>query len=295
MRLGPSSLALVLAAGLAGCGTTLSLRELDRLNRSTDALTIVLDPAFSLYSPFSAVATLDYRGLASSEVALVTGLFALEPTEPIPIFLQAVEGIRPRVSMDGGVFRVDSVAEHPLHGVEGVSGRDLVVVYVEPPFTTMSDDGRRLEGSWSADEYRGTLRHELVHYCAGLAGLDGDLWFNEGLAHAVQLGASETAGGVLVRTHQPTRVAAARLPDERRSLARVLSARENVPAIQAGKEHPDPDVRLIATSFFYFLLERRPEPGFRESVRAIRALSRAELLALEPAWQAWLEDAIAGG
>jgi len=274
----------------AGCGTTIPLREVDRLNRSIGSRTIVLEPGYSLYSPFSMVATLDYRNVLDHEFAMVLGLFELELRDPVPVLLQPIEGLRPRILIERDVFHVDAVSEHPLHGIEGVTGRDLVVVYVEPPFEATAADGRKIEGNWSPEEYRGTLRHELVHYCATLAGVDGDLWFNEGLAHAVELGAAHRGERADVQTHAGTRLAAGSVPAADRRLARVLAAREDVPRIQEGLETVDPHARLLATSFVYFALEQS-QGSFLERVQRLHRLSYEELLALEPAWQAWLGSA----
>jgi hypothetical protein len=271
----------------AGCGTTSSLRDVDRLSRSTGSRTIVLEPGYSLYSPYSMVSTLGYRNVLDHEVALILGLFELELQSPVPVFLKPVEGMRPRISIENDVFHVEAVSKHPLHGVEGVTGRGVIVVYVEPPFESTAPDGRKLEGTWSPDEYRGTLRHELVHYCASLAGLEGDLWFDEGLAHAVELGATHRGERPEVQTHAGTRRAAGRVPAADRRLARVLAAGEDVLRIREGLEAVDPHARLLASAFVYFALEQG-EGSFLERVQRLHRLSHEELLALEPAWQAWL-------
>lgn len=271
----------------AACAATVEIEELDSLIRSSEARTILLEPGFSLYSPFAHVPTRDYLALVEEERGLVARLFGPGSLDGVVVWLVPVEGLQPGVTIEDDAIRFGPRSA-PAPRVLGISGGRTVVVRVEPPSTLEISDGRRIEGNWAAETYREVLRHELAHVAAHAAGIDGETWLDEGLAHAVELARVE--GGELVVDARAAPIAgAADVPRGQRALAPVLDYAEDLATIERGGELAHPHGRQLATSFFVHLLARRGEGSFAEKARAIAQMSRAELLAEEGEWQEALD------
>jgi hypothetical protein len=284
--------ALALGLGTGACRSAIGLRDVDRMNRSVKARTVMLEPHLSLYSPYRVIPTRDFLELVVEEEARVAAWFELERIEDLVVWLEPTPGLRPEIVIDGNSARVEPARTPPPH-VLGYAGGPVVIIRVQPPSFHVRADGQTIEGSWAPSGYRETVRHELAHAATSAAGIRGDPWLLEGLAHLLEF-AKVDGNELRIDWRSPKLLSVAGLPRERRDLRRVLDYREDARRLLAGEHVGESDTRLVAASFVAFLLERDPGESSRDRLLAIMGLSRAELLALEPEWQASLAAATSG-
>ncbi len=280
-----------LAVGLLAlaCQTTISLADLDRLQRSVSASTTIAKDSYTLWSPFEVITTRDWIAMIEEELPAMSSALGTELGEALLVLLTPVEGLGPGVSVEGKVLRTEAPAAHPLHGVEGHALDRQIVLFVDAPVKIPIGDGEFLFGSIQADSYRETLRHELGHVFAGKAGIRGADWLSEGTAQ--YLASLRLVEGRLVDEGAPVEmvVEARGLPRERRTIEHLLAWEESGERILAGEEQVDRAARTLCGLFVRYLLDRQDEPELCDRLRAVAALPRASLRALEDPWQAWLD------
>lgn len=270
-----------------GCTSPMQLEDLDRLERSLEARTVALERDYTLWSPFAVALTQAWIRMVDQELDAVCDLFGTRPTRRLLIGLVPVEGLGFQFSAQDGTVQVERQTQHPLHGVAGMSGAGRIVLYVTPDQEVDAGSGPVIAHR-GADDYRGTLRHELAHILSVECGLTGPPWFYEGLADLVQSYRLEE--GRLV-DHGPSaeeRRAALATPGDQWGIARLLDWREDGARIAAGEEQVDTASRALCGWFVRFLFERDPKPSLHESARATSRRTRAELVALDGEWKRWL-------
>jgi hypothetical protein len=275
------------AALCAGCVSRLDLTDLDRLERSLEARTVALEEHYTLWSPFATAQTQAWIRMIDEELAAACELFGTRPAERLMIGLVPVEGLGFQFSAEDGKVTVAWQREHPLHGVAGMSGGGRILVYVTPDQEVDAGEGPVIAHR-GADDYRGTLRHELAHVLSVASGLTGPPWFYEGLADLVQSHQLEEGRLVDRGPSFEDRLMAIATPADAWGLKRLLDWREDGAQIAAGKEAVDKVSRALCGWFVRFLFERDPRGTLHQSARAAASLSRSELLALEPQWRNWL-------
>ena len=287
------TLAALAAALSAGCAGTLELTDLDRLERSLEARTVALEQGYTLWSPFAAAQTQDWVGMVDEELTAGCALFGVQPGERLMLVLVPIERLGPQMSVEGGAVHVEAPPQHPLHGVAGQAGPGTVVIYVTPDRKLEGDSGPLLAHR-AASDYRRTLRHELAHVLARAAGLEGARWFREGVAHLVETYQLEQGRLVDRGPDDVVLLVAHTFPSEQWGLARLLDWSEDGARVAAGEEAVDEVSRTLCGLFVRFLAERQPPGTLDQRLRAVQAMSRSELLALDPLWHTWLAERIAG-
>src|SRR5688572_11029444 len=114
-RVARLALAGSLPALLGACTRHYTLREFDAIARTAPARTIVLEPRFSLYSPYDVIATREYVPLIAAQQAEVFALFGVTEETPLPILLQPNEGLGMDVTIEGDQLRLNGISMEP-HG-----------------------------------------------------------------------------------------------------------------------------------------------------------------------------------
>jgi hypothetical protein len=273
-------------AALAGCLVSYDLPEFDELARTSHYRTILLEEDYSLYSPFDGIATRDYAQLVVRHRAELLELFGIESAPPTLVELRPTEGIGVDVEAEGNGLRILAASTEPHDGVLGWAPGNHVVIAVDAPQKVRLADGREIEGAWNASTFESTIRHELAHAAVFLSGVEDGGWLHEGMAHAVQWLPVED--GRFRLEPRPEQLAwASASPREARSLERLVAWRQSLPPTDG-----DVEVRLLAFSLVAFWFEREGSPRVRDGFPRLAALGRAEIVALEPEWSAWL-DALA--
>jgi len=238
---------------------------------------VIVTPAYSLYSPYGATRTAKYDEMAARERRLVFALFGLEDGTPVRIWMQPIDG--PTEAESGEPLPVLLVPKDRLLGRANTDG--VILLAVAPIQRVRMGDGA-LEVVIEDHSIEGRFRHELAHVAVDRLDLGPTpSWLREGAAETVE--AFEPGEDSLERRPAEGLIrAAAALPRDQRSLARLVDWRQELPLT-------DDDVRerILGTALFEFLLD--DDEPFVDSVRRIAALSRSDLLAEEDAWQIWLD------
>jgi hypothetical protein len=275
----------------ASCVSRLDLADLDRTERSLEARTVALERDYTLWSPFTLAQTREWVALVDEELAASRALLCPSSSQRPLLVLVPVEGLAPQFEDAGDSLRLTPPTGHPLHGVEGRSIDDQILVYVTPD-RVLQEDSRPVVSHRAAGNYRSTLRHELAHVHAFAAGLDGADWFSEGLADLVA--SYELVQGILVDRGPRVRdvLAVRSVPSESWSAARLLDWREEFERVVSGAEPVDKVSRSLCGLFMRFLVERAPGVTLVERLRLVEVLTRAELQSLDSQWRAWLSKEI---
>ncbi len=275
-------LAPALSTLLAACAASWTLEEFDALARTSGARTIVLEEDLSLYSPYDPLRTREYVELFRAQRAEVFALLGVEGAAPTLVQLEPSQGLGASVTVEGNDIHVHELSTEPHGGLLGYAPGNRVVLAVDPPQTIELADGRTISSGMAASMFASTIRHELAHVAVFLRGIGEGGWLHEGVAHAVEL--AQVADGRLLLEPPPEQLSwAARIPREQRSLATLADWRQTLPPTD-----DDRRARLLAFSLTLFLLERDGAP-LAEALPRLATLGRRELVALEPAWSAWLE------
>ncbi len=287
-----SSTLIFVVVALASCGAT-SLRDFDGTARTAKARTILYESEFSLYSPFDVVETRDWLTLVDTELPAVALLLEVDLAEqreregPVIVYLEPIQGIRPKITQAGDTITVNLRGPHPLHGIEGMAVDQVARVFVEPTVVSMASEGQPFRSVWNATGYRTTLRHELAHVLASSAGIVGDAWLNEGLATLVEY--AQVEGAVLGIDPAMLRVGR-QCARSANSLSELLLETEDIEGIFAGRVAARGEWRPQLLAFFTFLLERETARGgtLRSTIDGAQRAGRTKWLRLEPEWRAWL-------
>jgi hypothetical protein len=288
-----SALVGLLVTVAPACTSTLSAAELSRMLREQDVRTIALEATCTVVSPYSAQRTVPFVKLVEENLAAVSALFDVVLPGPVMVFLEAEEMEETEVEVDshGREVHISGLRPPHRHGVLGAfGGNELSILVIVPrDREVVLDDGRTMTGVFLFD-HEGTVRHEVAHLCARLAGLEGPTWFDEGLALEVESWRHEH-GRRVPRAGDPIAIARD-LP--RRSVATLLDWEEDGADLLAGRADVFLEGRPLAHALMRFLLERVEGGDLVERLRAVLVLSRAELLRLEPAWHRWLDGGSGG-
>lgn len=159
----------------------------------------------------------------------------------------------------------------------------MAVVYVAADSVRTLPDGRTLTGIFTFPEDLETLRHELTHVVAKRAGLDGSQWLDEGLAHLFEHG--RVQDGELVTDRAVSSLALARDEYSGTTLNLLLPWEETEAEVMQG--HVFHAGRPLAHALAVYVIESTAGT-LPERIRHLAALDDAEVLALEPAFRAWL-------
>ena len=275
-----------MCSALAGCLVSYELPEFDKLARTSNYRTILLEADYSMYSPFGGNATRDYALLVERHRAELLELFGVEAAAPTLVELRPTDGIGVDFEAEGNGIRVLAASREPHDGVLGWAPGNHVVIAVDAPQKVRLADGREIEGAWNASTFESTIRHELAHVAVFLSGVEEGGWLHEGMAHAVQWLPLED--GRFRLEPQPEQLAwASASPREARSLEWLVAWRQSYPPTES-----DVAARLLAFSLVAFWFEREGSPSVRDGFPRLAALGRKQIMALEPEWSAWL-DALA--
>ena len=299
----PPALGLAL---LAACTTTLGLEDLDRLERSAGAHTLVVEQQYTLRSPLDLEGTRPWNELVRRELADASKTLGWSLLAPVQVLLVEIEERRLLVEATSEGVRID-LPPDPLHGVQGMAGERLIVLPVTPPSSYVEPDGSFVPVVRPVSDYARALRHEVAHVLAQDAGVVGSSWLVEGVAHYVESLEPAPAGGLV--DVGPPRAAvkrAASLSAADRELTRLLDWSEDSGAVARGEEAVDVPARVLCGLFVRFLLEREaaaaagaaPTEDLGAHLEALSGRSRAGLSTLTELWQAWLDlqiDRLEGG
>ena len=168
---------------LCSCTRVVPRAELDDLNRSLDVRTVLFEPEFSLYSPYTLEKTEDFRNIVVEELGALSDLFAREIPEPILIQLVAVDDLTPQIhDLEGEELSV----RMPGRSVIGYASLREVVVYVSKDRTVNIGGAHEISLAVDPKQYRKIIRHELAHAFIHRHQLPSNSWIQEGIAEAIE-------------------------------------------------------------------------------------------------------------
>lgn len=284
-------------AGLlaAGCTAQVSLADVDRMQREIGVRTVLRQEGFTLWSPHDWVASKAWLELLEVEIPALQRALGLDAAEAphVQVYLTEVEGRGIEVGVAGNSVTFQHTRHpDPLHGVAGWAAAGQVVIPIAPAQVSILEDGRELTSTMTAEHYRAVLRHELAHVHLADRALPEATWFSEGAADLVE--GLVLSDGALVDRGAPR--AALRMAMELDALARPLAAlldwREDGRRILQGKETVDAESRALCGLYLRWRMELagdgQPVAGLLPRLEAVACLSRAEHLAHEAGWHAWL-------
>ena len=268
--------------GLGGC-MSVSLDELDVLNRSLDLQTILIRERFTLYSPFDEEFTTTWIGPIEEELEAVSHLLEAEGGVPVSVLLEQAER-SPEGDTLVAALENDAIAVFIRPGgLQGWASGDTVVLRVFPPVQAKIEDQEPIQLG-GPETYRTTLRHELAHAFARRLDLRDDRWFSEGVAELIE--SLEMRDGILHLTAPPDVLAKLHeLPPEERELRDLLRWEIEDPTLEI-----QPPARQLAHSFLRFLMQDIPIEGGDPALQELSSRRDSELLPLEAAWWDWLES-----
>ena len=265
---------------------------MDEALRASDVRTVTVEDDFTLYTPYDAERTAKLAKMVRTNLRAVAGQLEMTFEQAVQIHAQPLDIQGFGIELAGDQMHFSGNLRPPtLHDVTGFASTKstgdipVVVFFVAADSETIREDGSVLTGTFSFS-YDATVRHELAHQYSIRQGLDGEVWFNEGLA--LELENATPDGDRLVPIPWPASLEQAARVHRETSLARVLDWREDGSAIAAGSEEPYRDGRPLAHAYVRFLLERGGGERSPEAFRAILQMSREQHLALENDWHRWL-------
>ncbi len=223
----------------------------------------------TLYSPYGDEGTKPFAGAVVDQSALVRPLFADAGQPPVRFYLV------PAPKDDDGAPK--EIWAQPDHGgVLGTAHREgFVCVYVR---AEADPQDARIHAVFAAS----TIRHELAHAHARRAGLERAPWFNEGLALEVE-GMRASPDGLVLHPFPAALIGA-------RQSAEPGTVRELLGWVNTGASSIELRRRRYCESeaLFRFLFDHAGEATWIAGARAVHDLDDASIVALEPAWLAWL-------
>jgi len=276
---------------LVGC-RSISTNELAEALRQANIHCLVVEPDMTVTSPFDPGYTDKLLRLTRSNLEAIEALLEVEVPSTLAVFFVALEMPNIEVRDDGeGGFDIEGlrVPEHHGYRAFAMSSSEFlsVTIYCAPPGAMTTADGRQLSMTFDFDS-SATIRHELTHVCASVAGLSGPTWFNEGLAEEFE-SMEIDAHGVLLVTPWPRSL---RLAGDRHgpySIDDVLEWDEDFGRVSSGEEQAFRLGRPLSHALLRFLLEHTPGKSMREKLECILATEPEEIRALETEWKAWME------
>lgn len=283
----------VLSLGLvAGCHTV-TIEEVAEHLLASDIRCLVSEEDLTVLSPYPPLETAKYLSSARSNLDALEAALDVELQRPVLVQLVPEAAGTMGVTFDGDRVAVHGRYARPSrNGILGTAmssdGEDAptVTLIVAPLILGRHADGRRIEG-YIHEPFDEVMRHELAHLCAFRAGLRGPVWFSEGLAQTFEhcaLDKLELTPPALPEIL----VLAARLHRDW-TVADLLDWKEDAAAVDAGLETGWGPGRPLAYAWMRFLLEGDARASWRERFERIRTMTRAELLAFERPWHAWLD------
>ncbi|HVS18964.1 MAG TPA: hypothetical protein VMT18_10225 [Planctomycetota bacterium] len=286
--------ALFAACALAGC-RGLSLAEVDDLQDGIGVRTVLREERFTLWSPLDVETSRAWAELVARELPAVEGAF--DPARLVPerlqVLLERVEAQAIPIPAEGGSVTVQIYPRGSRHGVLGHASGDVVTLFLAPPNRFRLGSGHVIESETDPASLTSVLRHELAHVAARRAGLELATWLSEGAADVVE-GLELREGELVDAGPSPEALERARALERGEwRVAALLDWSESGARVTRGEEQVDLPRRQLCGLYVRWLL------GLRGDGRALRDLAdrlaaldrrtRAELLAGEPAWRAWLE------
>lgn len=298
---GARRISMALAFGLlcgAGCTLAVPLGEFESALRSDEVQTVIFEPGFTLYSPYGPKRSDALARDVRVNLAAVEAAFGVSFDEPIRVIAVPLELKGFETEHRDGTFTVRGALNSPTHrGIGGFtarpsdSDRPTMVIFVAKDRERTLPDGRVITETFRFN-VEPIIRHEAAHLFAARALLDGVTWFSEGMALEIENMTLED--GALRPKPLPLTLQVARKNHRRWSLASVVDWEEQGARISEGEEEPFWMGRPLAHALMRFLLERHQKAPLPEQFRAVRAMSRQEILALEPEWRRWLDALPAG-
>lgn len=297
MRLLPWAAVVALAAG---CRIAVDLAEYDRMQGELGVRSVLRGKGFTLWSPQDWVSSKEWFLLLEQEIPAAQRALGLaaDACPHVQVLLREVEGMQvfDVTAQGGGVSFARSDAPHPLHGVAGWAGEGQVVIPIAPARVIVLEDGREVSGVMAAGHYRSVVRHELAHVFLGGRGLPEEDWFSEGAADLLE--GLELVEGVLVDAGAPRealdRLEGLNLLD--RPLLDLLEWREDPVAVVEGRQPVNEAARSLCGLYVRWSLglsgDGSAAGGLLEGLTRLAGRSRAEHLAGEARWHAWLADQV---
>jgi hypothetical protein len=276
---------------LAAC--TAPFHSVDGALRASDVRTVAVEDDFTLYTPYDVKRSAELAKMVRINLRAVAGQLEMTFDEIVQIHAQPLEIQGFKMGLDGSQVHVTGNLRPPtLHDVAGFTAIEstgdlpVVVFFVAKDREAIREDGSAFTETFGFS-YDSIVRHELAHQCSIRQGIDGEVWFNEGLA--LEMENATPDGDGLVPIPWPPSLAQAAKVHRETSLARVLDWREDGAAIAAGREEPFRDGRPLAHAYVRFLLEREGGERSPAAFRQILGMSREQHLALEDDWHRWLD------
>lgn len=279
---------------LAGC-RGMTLAQVDRLHESIDARTVLREERFTLWSPLDVATSRAWADVIARELPAVERAFGPERLAPqrLQVLLERVETPSYPIPPEGGSITITIYPRGTRHGVVGHASGDVVTIFLAPPNRFRLESGVVIEQETDPERMVAVLRHELAHVAAGRADLDLPTWLSEGAADVVEDLELREGGLFDVGPTAQVLQRAGALDRAEWSLAALLDWRERGERVTSGAEQVDLPRRQLCGLYVRWLLglagEGAPVEDLAEALDRLRRTPRAELLAGEPAWRAWLE------
>ncbi|MCP3920317.1 MAG: hypothetical protein GY711_32730 [bacterium] len=287
----PRRLFAPLALALLPACRSISVEQFAAAARNSGVRCVAVEPDMTVVSPYAPGRTAEYVDLFRDSADAIFTAFGVEGTD-LSVYLEPVDMPGFRIDESGDHFELEGVQRPAHNGVVGLAGErrgsdgHVIVLYVPKDQAVRTADGREIRGTFRFDQ-GSTVRHELTHIAANLAGLEGPTWFDEGIA--IEISSMRVEGGVLLPGRGDSlSLAAARRIHAEHSLEELLAWQERGDRLHRGDEDVFRAGRPLAHALMLFLLQRVQGDTLLESLRTIHSMSAAELLGLEDDWHRWL-------
>jgi len=275
---------------LVGC-RSLSTEELADALRQADIRCLAVEPDMTITSPFDPGYTDRLLEATRGNLLAIEALLEVDVPSTLVVHFVALDmpNIEARADGEGG-FDITGLRVPEHHGYRAFArssrGALMVTIYVAPRGTMTTDDGGRVSMTFDFGS-ASTIRHELAHVCAGVAGLSGRTWFNEGFAEEIESRELDEAGALQV-TPLPRSLRVARDRHGPYSIDDVLDWDEDFGRVSSGEEQAFRLGRPLSHALVRFLLERTQGTSLRKKLECILATEPEKIRALEAEWKAWM-------
>jgi hypothetical protein len=277
---------------LSGCNIALEPPVLAESLRDNDFRSLNAEPDMVVMSPFSprmTAALIDQ--VRQTREAVEVLMDARLPKELVVTFRSVEDPDAEWIEEVDGTWTLKGVGRASAHGVvgyhTGTTDMPTVALFVPAPAKATRRWGQvdRIEFTFGLDS---TIRHEFAHACAKQAGLDGDTWFDEGLAEEIEHRTLNEVGRLVpARSDDSLRIA--KRHHAKYTIDDVLDWEENGWNIAQGDEEAFRHGRPLSHSLIRYLLGRTPGASLQEKFHRILALDKETIRAMEPEWKAWLD------
>lgn len=266
---------------LGACNSVVPLSAFDEALRDSYIRTVAIEEHYSLYSPYDLAVSRSVSEVVGENLDAVSTTLGVWLDVPIHVHAYPVE----QLDVEGSP--VGSQAVHGFSNTVEDGSPPTIGFIVSLEGVRNAPEGTDLTPVFRFN-YGGILRHELGHLISSAYLHDGPTWFQEALA--LELEYSSVVDGRLVPQETPQTLFLARRELADFTLADVLDWQEDIEGVASGNTAIFKEGRPLAHSYMRFLLERQGGDRSIEAFRRIFEMDRAEHLALEDAWRAWLAE-----